>query len=156
MRQRLARVCLHNVRRGHADELERDLEVDADGVARDEAGPRDLGVDGTTLARKDLAVSVEAVERAGELLREVRQAERRTVARAAGDEVRELGDLAGERGLGRIGQEAEVGSVRSDRSAESPIAFWATFSMPSSSASSSLTPAALRRMEQTRACAYWT
>ena len=47
-----------------------------DGVAGGQTGARELRVDGTALARKDLAGGVEAVEVASELLGKVRQAER--------------------------------------------------------------------------------
>ena len=55
-----------------------------------------LRVDRTTLAGEHLASLVEAVEATGQLLGEVREAERGAVAGAGGDEVLELGDLTGE------------------------------------------------------------
>lgn len=66
---------LHLLGRGNANEGEHQGERHANGVASGQTGARKLGVDGTALARQDLAGSVEAVEVAGELLGKVRQTE---------------------------------------------------------------------------------
>ncbi len=91
---------LHRGGRGNTDKAQNQLEHGADGVAGGQTCAGQLGVDRTALARQHLAGLVEAVEAGGQLLGEMGQAERRTVAGAGGDEVLELGDLAGERELG--------------------------------------------------------
>ena len=53
---------LHLLGRGNANEGEHQGERHADGVASGQTGTRKLGVDGTALARQNLAGSVEAVE----------------------------------------------------------------------------------------------
>ena len=67
---------LHLLGRRNANEGEHQGERHADGVASGQTGARELGVDGTALARQDLAGGVEAVEVAGEFLRKLRQTER--------------------------------------------------------------------------------
>ena len=76
---------LHLLGRGNANEGEHQGERHANGVASGQTGARKLGVDGTALARQNLAGSVEAVEVAGEFLSKVRQTERGAVASAAGE-----------------------------------------------------------------------
>ena len=97
---------LHLLGRGDTDERQREREHVADGVARGEAGAGELGIDGTALARKDLARLVEAMEAAGELLGEVREAERRAVAGTAGDKVPSSSEILRE-------SASSVGSVSS-------------------------------------------
>ena len=64
---------LHLLGRGNANEGKHQGERHADSVASCQTGARKLGVDGTALARQNLAGSVEAVEVAGELLGKVGQ-----------------------------------------------------------------------------------
>ena len=85
---------LHLLGRGNANEGKHQGERHADSVASCQTGARKLGVDGTALARQNLAGSVEAVEVAGELLGKVGQTERSAVASTAGDQVGELVELA--------------------------------------------------------------
>lgn len=67
---------LHLLGSGDTNKSEHQGERHTDGVAGGQTGARELRVDGTALARKDLAGGVEAVEVASELLGKVRQAER--------------------------------------------------------------------------------
>ena len=134
---------LHLLGRGNANEGEHQGERHADSVASCQTGARKLGVDGTALARQNLAGSVEAVEVAGELLGKVGQTERSAIASTAGDQVGELVELARKGELGRVGQQRVI-DVLTDLLA-------ATAFMPISSACSAVTSAARRRMEHTRA-----
>ena len=64
---------LHLLGSGDTNKGEHQGERYADGIASGQTGTRKLGVDGTALARQNLAGSVEAVEVAGKLLGKVRQ-----------------------------------------------------------------------------------
>ena len=103
---------LHLLGSGDTNKGEHQGKRHADGIASGQTGTRKLGVDGTTLARQNLAGSVEAVEVTGELLGKVRQTERSAVASAAGDQLGKLVKLARKGELGRVGQQRVMEQTR--------------------------------------------
>ena len=139
---------LHALRCAHSNQVKSKGKNPTCGVAGSQACTRKILIKRTTLRRENLADRVETMEIGCKLLDIVRNAERSTVSCAILNERWELRELTGQSLLNVLRKKTQ--------SYESPMARDASSSIPSSCASSMLTPAPRRRMEQIRAWAYCT